>query len=311
MPSWIDIELLRSEGNPNHVGSGPKGGQFTSGSGGGGVGGKPHGKHFAERQRRKAKLKAKQKEVVKKHTGERKEKRQQHMASLKAAKNPKERAKLREKYRGDHEKTVTTHAAERKAVSTETRESTHSPTEKAKLDRLKKGKPEEYKSEKARRAAENQSITDKSTQDYTKANENTFANRIGGKSFPDNDPIDIHVPGGGVGGKDAGIELKTLTHGKNDKITMSSGALERKDAWESESKTQMHTVALDHRDRFGEGKNASLYSGHEIYYKRGVGSFRISSMYKVKDEAELKLLLKTPYDKLPKAAQGPVRGVKK
>ena len=308
MPNWIDTVLRHSEGNPNHKGSGEGGGQFTSGSGGGGSAAKPHGKHFAKRQRRKAKLKAKQKQVVAKHAGEKKEKRQQHLASLKSAKTPKERVSIREKYKGDRQKTAAIHASERKAVSTETRASTHSPTEKAKLDRLKKGKPEEYKSEKARRAAENQSLTDKSIQDYTKANEHVFANRVGGKSFPDNDPIDVHVAGGGVGGTDAGIELKTLTHGKNDKITMSSAALGRKDKWEAENKSQMHTVALDHRDKTG---NASLHSGHEIYYKRGVGSFRIGSMYKCKDMAELRVLLKTPYDKLPKAAQGPIRGIKK
>jgi hypothetical protein len=49
---------LRSEGNPNHKGSGEGGGQFTTGPGGGGSSSK-HGKHWARRQKRKAKLLAK------------------------------------------------------------------------------------------------------------------------------------------------------------------------------------------------------------------------------------------------------------
>ena len=176
-------------------------------------------------------------------------------------------------------------------------------------DREKKGKPKVL-SAKAALAQKHMALTDRTVQNYTKANEHVFANHINGKSFPDNDPIDIQVQRGGVKGTNAGIELKTLTHGKNDKITMSGGALGRKDQWEKENKSQMHTVALDHRDRFEGGKNASLHSGHEIYYKRGIGSFRIGSMYKVKDVNELRTLMKTPYKQLPKAAQGPIRKVR-
>jgi hypothetical protein len=303
-------------GNPNHVASGEKGGQFTSGSGGGGGSPGKHGKHWAKRQRRKQKrltqLKAKAHtdlaKVRQKQRGERHKLREKHRSSkTSTAQRRSETKSLREKHQGERQKVVSDLKKEVKADTGKAVEAVQKP----KLtDREKKGKPKEL-SEKAALAQKHMSITDKRIQDYTKANENVFANRVGGKSFPDNDPIDVHVPGGGVGGKDAGIELKTLTHGKNDKITMSSSALGRKDAWEKSNKSQMHTVALDHRDRFAAGENAALHSGHEIYYKRGVGSFRIGSMHKVANEAELRTLMKTPYDKLPKAAQGPVRQVKR
>jgi hypothetical protein len=183
----------------------------------------------------------------------------------------------------------------------------HKMTAKEKADRIKKGKPLTGLSVKAARAQKNAVKTDKTVQDYTKANEHVFAKRMGGESFPDTEPADVHLQ---IGGKTHGLELKTLTHGKNDKITMSKSAIARKVAWEKVEGTMMNTVALDHRDVFAGGKNAALHSGHEIYYMRGVGSPRIKNMYKVKDEAELHKLLRTPYDKLPPAAQGPIRGTK-
>lgn len=179
-------------------------------------------------------------------------------------------------------------------------------TAKEKADRVKKGKPLEYASEKAARAAKHQNKTDGKIQEYTKANEARFAARIGGVSFPDNEPADVEVK---VARRTHGIEMKTVTHGKNDKITMKASAIARKVEWEKAHGTQMHTVTLDHRDRGIGGPGAkALHSGHEIYYKRGVGSFRIGQMHKVKDETELKKLMAMPYDKLPPAAQGPKRG---
>lgn len=174
-------------------------------------------------------------------------------------------------------------------------------------DRERKGKPEVL-SEKALRAQQNQSKTDGTVQVYTKNMEFELAKRVGGKAFPDNDPADVHVDLGG--GKVRAVEVKTITHGKNDKITMKGSALDRKVDLEKKLGTQMDVVALDHRDRFDGGKNKSLHSGHEIYYKRGLGSLRIGSMYKCKNDAELKKLMRTPYDELPDAAKGKIRGTK-
>ena len=177
----------------------------------------------------------------------------------------------------------------------------HVLTASEKADRLAKGKPLTGLSDKARLAQISQTKTGKEEQDYCKPMEAKLAARLGGKAYPDNGPTDVETK---YGGKTKGTELKTLVQGKNDRINMKPTALARKYEWEKANKSKMETVILDHRDRFSGGKNAALYSGHEIYYKRGLGNLRIGSMYKVKDDAELKRLQATPYKQLPKKAQG-------
>ncbi len=75
--------LLRSEGNPYHVEGGEKGGQFTSGPGGGSAQGKPHGKHWAKRQRRKAKRKDKLEAIRKDYKQSAKELKGEHRVDRK------------------------------------------------------------------------------------------------------------------------------------------------------------------------------------------------------------------------------------
>ena len=182
-------------------------------------------------------------------------------------------------------------------------------TAKEALDRIRKGKPLKLKSEKAIRAQKFQSKTDASALRYTKQNEFEIAKRIGhgAEAKPDNDPTDIDLK---VSGKLRGIEMKTMVSNTNDKPTIGKSAMALKDGWEDANHRQMEFLAVDHRDRFEGGKYGHLHSGHELYYRRGLGSYRIGGMYKVKDENELHELLKTPYDKLPKAAQGEIRGWK-
>ena len=190
----------------------------------------------------------------------------------------------------------------------------HSPSAKAALDRVKKGKPVDYKSDKARKAAESAGPTDAEVQRYTKANEFTLAKKIGGQAFPDNGPVDVTKTLDDK--KHHGVELKTLIYGKNDKVTMAvkpksyedKSAIERKVDFQNEHNTTVHTVIDDHRDRFRGGENKHLYSGNALYYKRGTGSFRLGSMHPVKDHAHLVELMNTPYDKLPAKAKGDRRG---
>lgn len=92
------LALRASGGNPNHVSSGEKGGQFTSGGGSGGG----HGKHYARRQRKKAKLLAKLK--AQGHT---------KLAKLRQ-KQRKQKASLRVK----HRKEGTSYADRRKDMAT-------------------------------------------------------------------------------------------------------------------------------------------------------------------------------------------------
>jgi hypothetical protein len=67
-----------------------------------------------------------------------------------------------------------------------------------------------------------------------------------------------------------GIEVKTLMLQNNDKITMNRGAIGRKLAWAKSNNADLSTVAVDLRG-----------SKVAVYYKSGVGSFRLGSMEKV------------------------------
>ena len=295
------LEMVRAgKGNPNHVASGEKGGQFTSGPGGGAA----HGKHWAKRQRRKERQKRQGKKKVQRFANAAKRKvnelKAEHRTERRdvSTRQRKEKQKLESEHAAQvrkHEANALTekHILERKQRAERVKESSKSGLS----DRERKGKPA-ILSAKAQKAQAHQTKTTAVHQTYAKGNEFTFAKRMEGSAFADNGPVDVELK---IGNQTHGIELKTITHGKNDKITMKGEALERKAAYKKEGK-ELHTVVLDHRDRFGETPH--LHSGHEMYYKRGAGSYRLGSMHKVKNEAELKELMAMPNDQLPVAARG-------
>lgn len=76
------------------------------------------------------------------------------------------------------------------------------------------------------------------------------------------------------------VEIKTLMDNKNDKITMHKDSLARKIAWAMKYKAEAHTVVLDRR-----GNKIKLY------YRRGVGSFRLSSLLPVRNKFQLRDLI--------------------
>ncbi len=109
------MTLLRV-GNPNHKGSGPGGGQFTSGAGGG-AGMTGHGKHSAKRQRRRQRKleKLRQKghariaELKGKHSKERKALRTTHREKGTSYSDRRsEYQALRAQHRGESRQTVDT-----------------------------------------------------------------------------------------------------------------------------------------------------------------------------------------------------------
>jgi hypothetical protein len=105
-------------------------------------------------------------------------------------------------------------------------------------------------------------------------NERKLAKEItGAKHLPNNEPYDVYL-----GTKEVPnhmIEVKTIVRGKNNKITMHKESLERKIKLAKKHKgAKIHTVVFD--DRVGD-----------IYYREGVGSFRLDSMHKVKGMGEL------------------------
>jgi hypothetical protein len=159
-------------------------------------------------------------------------------------------------------------------------------------------------SEKAKRAKAAHVMVDKEIQRYCEQhNEGQIAKALGGVSFPDSEPIDIAVPGPD-GIVKHGIELKTMVANSNAKLTMKTDAQKRKRAWERKNKATVHTLVLDDSKVFNaKGPGKHDLSKRIIYYRRGYGSFRISSMHKVANMAEVKTLLNTPTRQLPPGAK--------
>lgn len=90
-----------------------------------------------------------------------------------------------------------------------------------------------------------------------------------------------------------------------NKIDMNTYAQVRKIEWERTQKAVFHTVVLDDQAVFnakGEGEHDE--SKRRIFYRRGVGSFRVEGMHEVKGGIkELKKLLDTPDEQLPDGAK--------
>ena len=124
----------------------------------------------------------------------------------------------------------------------------------------------------------------KNWQDHGEANELRVAKMVKGVGLDDNEPMDVITM---LDDKVHGIEVKTFVDNKASKVTMSKSALKNKTRWRRENKATMHTVIVDDRDQF----TPDLYSGHRLYYKRGVGSFRLSTAIKVKDAKHLRELM--------------------
>ncbi len=125
----------------------------------------------------------------------------------------------------------------------------------------------------------------------------------------DSKPFDVTRKSGG---RTHGIEVKTKINSANtdtgNRVWMKEHALSLKDDWMNQQGHVGHTVVFDHRDRAVDAKggfigNKAAWSGHELYYKRGVGKYRLGSMYKCKDTAELNKLIDMPDSALPKAAR--------
>lgn len=121
-------------------------------------------------------------------------------------------------------------------------------------------------------------------QRWAEGNERTVSSMLGGKGTDDNSPTDVTTT---LDGQKHGVEVKTLLEGKRDKITMHPDSLKRKETWGRRNKAELHTVVFDDRKAFG----TTGYSGHRIYYRRGVGSYHLKGMTKVRSTQHLKQLM--------------------
>ena len=132
-------------------------------------------------------------------------------------------------------------------------------------------KKPEPKQEKKPTAAEKPKLSDRATRardSYNGAtvekqrtadqNEIKLADGVKGKRTTDNEPFDV------ICGRSA-VEVKTIVGGKNDKITMHPESLKRKLDTARAQKLKPYTVVFDARNDI-------------VYYKQGLGSFRLVNM---------------------------------
>lgn len=117
-----------------------------------------------------------------------------------------------------------------------------------------------------------------------------LANQLKAKQLSDNEPVDVVLVD--QLGIEHGIEVKTLLDNTHNRITVHPDSLRRKQAWQNQGSRRLHTVVVDERDTFDEGANATQFSGHKIYYRKGVGSYNLSQMLRVKDIQQLRQLIK-------------------
>jgi hypothetical protein len=101
-------------------------------------------------------------------------------------------------------------------------------------------------------------------------NESDLAAAVGGYATKGSAPVDVVVARDGVPAH--GIELKTLVTQENDKITMKTPAMNRKMAWAEDCGATLHTVVFDDRNVMDDPRQ------RRVYYRHGLGSFRIGNM---------------------------------
>jgi hypothetical protein len=108
------------------------------------------------------------------------------------------------------------------------------------------------------------------------------------ESVERNAPTDVNWQKS-AGSQIHGFEVKTATDQENDKLTMNKKSRLRKLDRAAEMKWTLHTIAFDIRDKMGYPK---LYLGHRVYYRSGVGSYRLHKMTPVNSREHLLSLIK-------------------
>lgn len=105
--------------------------------------------------------------------------------------------------------------------------------------------------------------------------QNKVAKALGSQSTPDHLPFDI-IKG------NVGVEVKALIDRIRDDITMHPPSLRRKIDYAKEHYLKrMYTIVVDLRG-----------GSEKVYYKKGVGSFRLNSMERLSGLSELKRVIK-------------------
>lgn len=135
------------------------------------------------------------------------------------------------------------------------------------------GRPKTKDEDRANRAKTSHKPSFRYKTERTARNEAKLAKTLGAKQVGGQAPFDVvHMR------YRMGIEVKTLVEARNDKLTIHPASLARK-LKEAKQEGIKTTVVVAFDDRPGKG---------QIYYKIGLGSFRLTSMTKVKNLNDLK-----------------------
>ena len=131
-------------------------------------------------------------------------------------------------------------------------------------------------------------------------NESVLADGIKGKLVGNRLPVDVSLK---IKGKLHGIELKTITVGKNRKITMKRSAMQNKERWAKKNKAQVHTVVFDDSKVYDPNGNHKP-ENRRIFYRRGFGSFRVDTMKELSSMSDLPKIMSKKTSELSIAAGG-------
>lgn len=129
--------------------------------------------------------------------------------------------------------------------------------------------------EKVARALAAYKPSTKEKQDLASAAERKVAEMIGTKPTGDNLPVDAVLK---VGKSTYGVEVKSVSDNSNSKITMHPESLARKVAWGRSNHASLHTVVVDTKT-------------NTVYYRKGVGSFRLHTLTQVDSAVHLRTLM--------------------
>ena len=157
----------------------------------------------------------------------------------------------------------------------------------------------------ADRPASPGSKVDKPEHDHATEREHQIARALGGRQVGRRNGKDLPMDALVRDGKDRhGIEIKTMPKGNKDGPTIHADALLRKADYVTRRPGRtVHLVVIDDRKQYGGGQFSAGYSGHQIYYKRGITTSGLGKMHKVKDLAELNRLVRMKEADLPDAAK--------
>lgn len=168
-------------------------------------------------------------------------------------------------------------------------EKRHEAAVKAAATRGSNKQKSEESRQRAERAKASYIPADKLAQDRGDKRQKDVAGWLGMEVTSDNKAMDS--TGKVTRGKMCGVEVKTFTRQKNDKVTMHPESLDRKNAWLKANKAIGWTVVIDDRDKFEGGAHKAVYSGNKIWIQKGFGSFRIGSMHAIDSPRTLRAII--------------------